>query len=182
MNRSHPRFSAKVHLANVLGAFTVALGDELRDALRREAGGGVGVGRACPAAVLALDTWSGESVEFLAGVGGLTHSGAVRLMDRLVANGLAVRQAGRDRRTVALRLTARGRAVARHAREARAEVLLKLVDAMTATEQQVVGRALDRLLRQGPRTRTQARHACRLCDHSVCRGDDCPVGCSVRAS
>jgi hypothetical protein len=46
----------------------------------------------------------------------------------------------------------------------------------------VMGRVLERVLQQKPRSRTEARHACRLCDHGVCRGVACPIGESVPAA
>jgi DNA-binding MarR family transcriptional regulator len=165
------------HLANVIGAFVTACADEMRTALDRDARAG---GEA--AAIAALQTWPDESVEFLARVLGLTHSGTVRLVDRLVDAGLARRRAGRDRRSVAVSLTANGRAAARRVREARTAMLMAIVDALTPAERDVMERALERLLRQKPRSRPEARHACRLCDHSVCRGEACPIGESVPAA
>lgn len=59
---------------------------------------------------LALDEFLGEAhVGRLASVLGLTHSGAVRLVSQLEAEGLALRRTGADRRRVEVRLTARGR-------------------------------------------------------------------------
>jgi DNA-binding MarR family transcriptional regulator len=165
------------HLANLLGVLLTSVGDELSHALERE----VGIGGAGPAALLAVDTWSGCSIEFLSGVLGRTHSGTVRMVDRLEDQGLVERRPGPDGRTAALCLTKAGRRLARRARDARYRLLSEVVDALSASEQRSLGAALDRALRRGPRSRIQAQRACRLCDHSVCRGSDCPVGASVDA-
>jgi DNA-binding MarR family transcriptional regulator len=173
---SHSR-RGRQHLENIVGAFVTVYADRMGRALSDE----IPAGGVVPAAVAALHTWPDVPIEFLAGVLGLTHSGTVRLVDRLEAEGLAVRRAGTDRRSVAVRLTPTGRALAARVRAARAVPLRHFVNALTQTEREVIGRALDRILRQAPRTRTQARHACRLCDHSVCRGETCPIGESVPA-
>lgn len=165
------------HLINLLGVLVTSAGDELSHVLERE----VGTGGAGPAAVLAVDTWPGCSIEFLSGVLGRTHSGTVRMVDRLEDRGLVERRPGSDGRTAALCLTKPGRRLARKARNARYRLLSEVVDALTASERRSLGAALDRALRRGPRSRIQAQRACRFCDHSVCRGSDCPVGASVDA-
>jgi len=163
------------HLVNLLGAFLGVWADRLRAALEDV----VGSAGSAPAALLALDTWPDRSVDFLAGVLGLTHSGTVRLVDRLSQDGWVERLSGVDGRTAALRLTRRGRALARTAREERRRLLLGVVMQMDETERAVLASAMARILRGDPRTRTEARHACRLCDHSVCEGPACPVSMSV---
>ena len=66
---------------------------------------------AADAALVALDGWlGGTTVDGLARVLALTHSGAVRLTDRLEADGLVERRPGAD---------ARSRAAARHRRRDR---------------------------------------------------------------
>src|SRR5687768_6517652 len=86
--------------ANVLGAFSVAVTDRVR----ADSGG---------SALLALHTWlAGASIDRLARVLELSHSGTVRLVDRLAAAGLLERLGGPDGRAVALQLTERGHAEA----------------------------------------------------------------------
>jgi DNA-binding MarR family transcriptional regulator len=164
-------------LTNLLGAFVTAVGDDMKRALERE----LGTGAAGPAALLALDTWPHCSIEFLAGVLGLSHSGTVRLVDRLVCDDLAERGPGADGRTAALRLTGAGRARVRKARAARHQVLRDVLEGLSEAECRVLGRVLDRVLRRPPRSRHEARHGCRFCDHTVCRDRDCPIGSSVYA-
>lgn len=163
------------HLVNLVGVFLGEWGDRVRVALE----GVVGAAGSAPAALLALDTWPDRSVDFLAGVLGLTHSGTVRLVDRLSHEGWVERLAGVDGRTAALRLTRRGRSVAGAAREERRRLLVGLVTQLDEREQEVLRGAMVRILREDPRTRTEARRACRLCDHSVCEGSECPVSMSV---
>jgi DNA-binding MarR family transcriptional regulator len=163
------------HLINLVGAFVSVAGDDLRRVLEDEAE----AGGSQPAALFALDTWPDRSVDFLARVLGLTHPGAVRLVDRLVEAGLVSRRSGVDGRTAALRLTARGRARSARARASRRQVLADLLTELTTAERRALDGMLDRVLRRRSRSRIEAHHDCRLCDHSVCRGDDCPIGMSV---
>ena len=55
---------------------------------------------------------SRPTVNQLCNVLGLTHSGAVRLIDRLAEAGLVTRGPGDDKRSRSITLTAQGRAVA----------------------------------------------------------------------
>ena len=90
------------------GAFALALADRIRDATEAAAG----MTGAAPAALVALRQFlAGRTTEDLAQATGLTHSGAVRLVDRFVDAGLAERRPGRDGRSLSIVLTASGRAL-----------------------------------------------------------------------
>ena len=107
-------------LTNLVAALSSALGDRVRlatEAAVDQTGSG-------PAALVALlEFLDGATVERLRDAVGLTHSGTVRLVDRLVADGLVERGAGADGRSLGLRLTAAGRTAARRAQAARADAL-----------------------------------------------------------
>ena len=161
-------------LANVLGAFALALVDGMDVATER-------------AALVALSQFlDGRSIHDLRRVVGLTHSGAVRLVDRLVAAGLVERRRGADGRSVALVLTAEGRRQARGAREARLATLDDVLAALDDQERQALAGILDKLVGAVVSHRLEARAAgvdprggwmCRLCDLVACERDDgsCPV-------
>src|SRR4249919_3651913 len=97
------------HDANVLGALALNVGARVQDVAERTAA----LGASAPAALVALDgQLTGEPIDALRRVLGLTHSGTVRLVDRLAAAGLVERRAAtRDGRAVALGLTPAGRRV-----------------------------------------------------------------------
>src|SRR5918999_299240 len=103
--------------ANLLGAVSLAVSDRVRAAAER----GAGQGGSAPAALVSLAGYlDGSPIDSLRGPLGLTHSAAVRVVDRLVEAGLARRREGPDRRSVAVELTPEGRAAARAAGRARA--------------------------------------------------------------
>jgi DNA-binding MarR family transcriptional regulator len=170
-------------LANVLGAFALALADEL-EAVTGRAAGHAGAG---PAAVVALsELLAGRSVDDLRRAVGLTHSGGVRVVDRLVADGLAERRRGADGRSVALALTPRGRRLAGRVQEARRSTLHEVLDALDDVERAQLAAILDKLVGAVVATRLEARAAgvdppggwlCRLCDPLACGRSEghCPA-------
>lgn len=156
--------------ANLLGAAILGLHDELRLAVERRTGRS---GEA-PAAVVALGHQPGLSNDRLSQLLGLTHTGTVRLVDRLVADGLVERRAAvRDRRGVALHLTRAGEAARREVLAEREAVLQPLVSQFDTAEQATLATLLGKLLRAVGRDDTHKLRICRLCDGSVCR--DCPI-------
>ena len=86
-------------------------------------------------ALLALEEFlGGAHVGRLADVLGVTHSGAVRLVDQLESEGLAERRVGADRRRVEVQLTAAGRRRAAAARAARDAVVRQTIAGLDASE------------------------------------------------
>lgn len=170
-------------LANVLGAFALAVSDEL-EAATAQAAGHTGAG---PAALVALsDLLAGRSVDELRRAVGLTHSGGVRVVDRLVGEGLAERRPGPDGRTVALALTPAGRRLAGDVRHARQASLRRVVEVLDDGEQAELSAILDKLVAGAVGRRLEARAAgatppggwlCRLCDTVACQRPEgrCPA-------
>ena len=174
---------ADERLANVLGAFALALCDEL-EAATAQAAGHAGAG---PAALVALsDLLAGRSVDDLRRAVGLTHSGGVRVVDRLVCDGLAERRPGPDGRSVTPALTPAGRRLAGEVRDARQASLQRVLDVLDEREQTALGEILDKLVAGVVDHRLEARRAgatppggwlCRLCDPEACERAEgnCPA-------
>ena len=131
--------------SNLLGALAVGLTDALTEVTER----GARHGAAAPAALVTIADEARISIERLSQVLQLSHSGAVRLVDRLSADGLVERQSGRDQRSVSL--------------------------VLTAAERRSLSPLLEKLLAGVSAGRRSADHICRLCDTSVCPLSDCPV-------
>jgi DNA-binding MarR family transcriptional regulator len=162
--------------ANLLGAAAIALSDAQRGAVE----GASGHGAAAPAALVTLAEYPGETVGFFVPILGLTQSGTVRLIDRLVDDGLVRRSPGRDGRTVALHLTAAGRRAAARVVEARGRALAEALADLDRHELAILERSLEKILARFPANRDDARHLCRLCDIHVC--ERCPVGAAAIAA
>ena len=69
----------------------------------------------------------------------------------------------------------------RRVRRARQRILDGVVSELSEPERGVLATLLGRSLGQVTRSGVQAQHSCRLCDHSVCPDDTCPIGSSVEA-
>ena len=162
-------------LANVLGAWALAISDRITAAADAAAGRG---GQA-PAALVALDQFAGGgTIEQLRQVLGLTHSAAVRLVDSLVADGLVARgHRAADRRAVSLGLTAAGRAAAQRVRRARAAAVQETLAGLTDRERRSLTALAEHLTGDLTSLRLEQRRLgdvpaggwlCRLCDFEAC--------------
>jgi MarR family transcriptional repressor of emrRAB len=164
--------SARV--GNLLGAHALEVGDRLRVAAEAAAG----QGGSAPAAVVALANFAdGETVDALARVLGISHSGAVRLVDRLAADGFVRRERGaEDARQVRLRITAAGRAAAARILAAREAALDDELAPLSAGERRQLAGLLEKLLAGATPDSAASRTICRLCDPCACgHPDRCPV-------
>lgn len=159
--------------ANLLGALALAVSDRLGEATGQ---GDDGLAASEPAALVTLAHYPGQPIVALGRTLGLTHSGAVRLADRMEAAGMVRREASGQGRALALRLTAQGQEAAMRVlarRQAAVEELVGLLDPADAAELQ---RLAGRLLAAITTDRRSARRLCRLCDEPLCAaGQGCPV-------
>lgn len=159
-------------LANLLGATVLVATDRTRAALEHA----LGFGGAAPAALVHLAAYPGESTEALHRVLGISQPGTAQVVERLVRDGLLERRPGRDRRTQALHLTARGRHTADELLGRRAETLTTLLAPLTTTERARLMPLLEKVVSGLAGDRPQARSTCRLCDRAACRhGSGCPL-------
>jgi MarR family transcriptional regulator, negative regulator of the multidrug operon emrRAB len=159
---------------NLVGSGALVVADRLREAVT----GAAGLEGSAPAALVALDLYAeGEGVDMLARALSLTHSGAVRLVDQLVRRGLVRRvPSERDRRAVALSLTAAGRRAAQRVAAARHRALADTLAPLSATEREALGELLGRVVAGQTAGVEDARRVCRLCDADACgHPDRCPV-------
>ena len=162
-------------LANLLGAWSLAVSDRVTAAAATAAGRG---GQA-PAALVALDQFAeGSTIDQLSGVLALTHSATVRLVDALVSDGhVARRRRAGDRRAVALRLTASGRAAARRVTRARAQAVRTSLEGLSDAQRRSLTAMAERLTSDLAALRLEERAVgnpppagwlCRLCDFEAC--------------
>jgi DNA-binding MarR family transcriptional regulator len=124
--------------ANVLGALSLVVADRTSDAIAAAAGQSATAAAALSALHHFLDR---PTIDRLRQVLGLTPSGTVRLVDRLVEAGYVTRGPGGDGRSRSVTLTAEG-----------------------ATLEALLGRVLAAFVR-GPGA---TRWICRLCDTGAC--------------
>lgn len=183
--------SSRQHAANALGALSLVVADRMSSAVESIAG----LGPSAPAALAALHEFlDGGSVTQLSSVLGLTHSGTVRLVDRLGVAGLVERAGAQDGRAVSVVLTRTGRRLAVRILQAREKTLTSALSALTSDEVDNFAAALDTMLTTATRARAEERSAhshdrpqpwlCRLCDFAACGRSEgnCPVNNEVATS
>jgi len=160
-------------LRNLLGAVAVAIADEIHAEADRAAGHTA----AGPAALTALVIHRGASVDKLAHVLGLSHSGTVRLVDRLERDGLVRRHPGSDARAVSLQLTPQGERRATGIAGSRATVADEFLSGLDVDERRELKRLLEKLVVTGMEDWPAVQHRCRLCDLVACHadGEPCPL-------
>lgn len=160
--------------ANVLGAVALAMTDRLSEA--------AGMPMSDAAALSALrHVLDSPSINVLGTVLGISHSGAVRLVDRLAAAGHVTRAPGPDGRTTAVTLTAAGADAATRVSTARMAVLGAALARLRPEDLTVLDRILGDLAVAMMRGPGATRWICRLCDTGACGRytGGCPIGREV---
>jgi DNA-binding MarR family transcriptional regulator len=172
--RARPRAAGMRHTDNVLGALSLVVADRTFDAISA-------LGSLSPSDAIALSALQQfldrPSIDKLAQVLGLSHSGAVRLVDRLAAANLVRRASGLDRRESAIVLTAAGRRAADKVVKARSDTLAWATARLSAQDREALDRVAGQILAGMVRGPGATRWMCRFCDLAACgraRGY-CPV-------
>ncbi|MDJ0919568.1 MAG: MarR family transcriptional regulator [Henriciella sp.] len=154
---------------NLLGALALGLTDRIqsgmKDALERSG--------EFAAAIVVLGYAPGLSVELLRQVLDRSHPGTVRLIDRLVDDGLVERRKATDGRAVALHLTRKGTKLRRQLMESRLDTLESGLAGLSEQERRVLGDLLAKVLKNLPDSDMAKHRICRLCSVPTCR--DCPI-------
>lgn len=155
--------------SNLLGVVGLAVAGRIEDSAReilQHAG-------ETPAALVVIGYDLGPTNDQLRRVLGLSHSGTVRLVDRLVADGLVKRRAGSDKREIALYATKRGKALREKILEERLAAIHPLLAHLSKEEEATLAALLHKMLSSMDTTDLERRSLCRLCDNRVCK--NCPI-------
>ncbi|MBW4636181.1 MAG: MarR family transcriptional regulator [Iphinoe sp. HA4291-MV1] len=165
-----------VRTLNILGAFALSVADDLQGAVVQAND----YNTSASAALITLNAHPGETIDLLSKVLELSHSGTVRLVDRLESDGLVERRRGSDGRSAALFVTAKGEQQVRDMLTRREEALREILGALSVQEQTQLTILLEKLLSGLTRSCEHARNICRFCDESVCSNTgNCPVARAV---
>lgn len=157
-------------LINLFGALAMGVSDRVRwEALDETSLGGE-----TSAALVVIGHAPGLSIDQLSRVLGLSHPGAVRLVDRLTSAGLALREVSADdRRTAALSLTKAGRAHRSALLKRRDKALKAVLKVVGAGDLAVLERITEAMLQTLPHDAASALAVCRYCNDRHC--PDCPM-------
>ena len=160
--------------ANLLGAVGLAVADRIEETAREilnHAG-------ETPAALVVIGYGFGPSNDQLRRVLGLSHPGSVRLVDRLVADNLVERRKARDKRAIALHLTAEGSTLREELLTGRLAAIKSLLTPLALSEQEALAALLHKMLSLMDATDLERCTLCRLCDNRVC--SNCPIPANFR--
>jgi DNA-binding MarR family transcriptional regulator len=161
-------------LVNRLGAASLMLDDAVRARAATESE----LSAVDTEALAALASFaSGERIEELRSALELSQPGGAHLVSRLERAGLVARSRdAQDGRGVIVSLTPAGRAAADRVVAAREEAIRDVLGPLSAAEERVLLRVLDRVLYRETTGRRHARRICRMCDGDACgHPDHCPV-------
>jgi MarR family transcriptional repressor of emrRAB len=161
-------------LANLLAAGAELVSDAVAGAMDA-------AGSRAPA-LIALSHDPDAPIETLRRTLGLTHSGAVRAIDRLESEGLVLRQ--RRGRTAVVRLTERGASEAQALGTVRLEAAAAVLDSVPPELHAPLEQALSALLATHTADDADLRRICRMCSFAACSGGGarCPVEAAARGS
>ncbi len=160
-------------IANLLGALSLAV----MDRIERSARDIIDHGGETPAAIVVIGYGPGMTNDKLRRILGLSHSGAVRLVDRLVSDRLVERRPGKDGREVALHLTAKGAVTRKDLLASRISAVASLVDVLSTSERKRLGELMRDLLARQDTSELDRFTICRMCDNGICR--NCPLPTSA---
>ncbi len=158
-------------VANRLGTLALGINERMDSALARA----TGLGASDNAALVLLGATPGVTMGALESALGLSQSATVRLVDRLQQAGHVVRRPGRDKRELALYLSALGLDCRNRILDARLAVLEDITRDLAKSERRLLVGVLDQLLPEIAMGPGGAQHACRLCDREMCRKRECPL-------
>jgi DNA-binding MarR family transcriptional regulator len=162
--------------ANLLGALALALTDSLQAACQKQAP----EPGAAAAAIVLLRHDPGMPIERLRRSLGLSHPGAVRLVDRLEKAGVVERrESPGDRRAVAVYLTLEGEHCVPAVLGMRRQAVDEVLTILRPDERAILGDLLEKMLRGLVRDLDHAYAVCRLCDNIAC--ENCPVEAALGA-
>jgi MarR family transcriptional regulator, negative regulator of the multidrug operon emrRAB len=158
-------------LENQLGALGIALGDSMDSAFDEACA----VGDSAPAAMILIHENPDTRIEALARYLELSHSGTVRLVDRLVEARWVAREACEDKRAVVLVLTKAGAKVAERLLEGRRKSIARALQGVSQADRKVLERLVPQMLGNLIADRAGADHVCRYCDTGACDREGCPL-------
>lgn len=170
-------------LVNLLGAAAIGLTDA---AVCDVATHAALDSTAAAALVVLLDLARSSSVQALSLLVGLSHSGTVRLVNRLADAGLVERTPGPDARTITVRLTRPGRIAAGRIRAERHATIAATLTGLTDQQRDQLAATCEVLIANLTAARLARRRAgeppsggalCRMCDPVACGrpAGECPA-------
>jgi len=158
-------------VANLL----VAVAQVVEDAVAQNVEPELSAGSSAIAALVSVRHQPGLSIDGLRRIVGLTHSGTVRLVDRLEADALITRRKDGGR-SVRLSLTASGRRAVRKIEAARLAAVEALLEPLSEDALPGLDARLSLILAAQTENDDDLHRICRVCSFEACQAErQCPV-------
>lgn len=162
----------ETYISNLLGTFATNIVTRVEQEIADLGGRSI----THESALVTIRNHPGESIDVLSKALGLTHSGAVRLINSLETEAFVERHRSiDDKRSVEINLTPKGQKRAIKVLEARERVTNTTLKMLSQDQQAALVPVLEAALAGLTNNQESARRICRLCDESVCRSQGCPV-------
>ncbi len=164
------------YITNLLGAVATTIATRIEQGIDKLGGHSL----THESALVAISQHPNESIDTLSKVLGLTHSGAVRLINTLEKEELVKRvRSKQDARAVVLSVTGKGDKRAKSVLQAREQATKQVLDGLSLEQIQALEPILEAALLGATNSQKDARRICRLCNEQVCRPQGCPVESAV---
>jgi DNA-binding MarR family transcriptional regulator len=158
--------------ANLLGALSLVLADDIREAADTI----LGHTGETAAALVTIGSNPDITTTKLAEALGLSTPATSRVVERLWQMGLVARfPCADDRRAMSLHLPPRGQQMRRHILAMRRAVVAEAVQILSDDEQAALDGILRKMLLKLTHSETRAYNFCRLCHEEICVPMGCPV-------
>jgi MarR family transcriptional repressor of emrRAB len=164
--------ATEAEIANLLGALSLAVMDRIEQGARDV----IGHAGETPAALVVIG-YGPITNDKLRRILGLSHSGTVRLVDRLVSDRLVERRPGKDGREVALHLTAKGAASRKDLLSSRISAVASFLAVLSPLERKRLRELIRDVLARQDTSEIDRFTICRMCDNGVC--SNCPLPTTV---
>lgn len=163
---------------NLAGTFGLLISDAVTESVADV----VGHAGALGAAVSYLSQKPGCGIDQLREPLGLSQPAVARLVQQMVDNGLATRSIdSADRRRAQVRLTSRGRALAKALLDARRNAIESVISGLSPVEQESLAALMSKALAAATVDEAHGLRICRLCDVESCPECRCPIDQEILA-
>ncbi|MFK3781596.1 MarR family winged helix-turn-helix transcriptional regulator [Agrobacterium sp. NPDC089420] len=160
----------------LLGTLSILIADRITASFRE-----LGVSLTEAATLLCIHEHPGVNIRHVAQTADVSHSAAVRSVDRLVERKLVNRCVSpTDQRAVELTCSSSGKALSHQLFVARREAAHASTARLNVQQRAVFTNFVDLMLEGLAEQRSEAWRLCRFCDRSVCPISACPIGRCVR--
>ncbi len=165
------------YLSNLIATFATTVATQVEQQIAELGGRSL----SHEAALVAIYNHPNDTIDVLSKVLGLSHSGAVRLINTLEKAGLVERhKSAQDARSVVLCVTNEGSERVQSILKSRQSVTVKMLENFDQTQKQNLLSLLEVAMGNLTHEPIEARRICRLCNEGVCRKHGCPVEKAVR--